>query len=145
MPVLLLLHIFICSVGYVLFGVTSVIAYMYLKRERAIKAKMLRLDTPFRYSLYELDRFLFASLTIGFIALGLGLPLGIIFQEAKYGFVDLASPRILIPTVIWLFYLLILAFRLVTGLRGKVPSYMAVYGFHAVAMSFVLELYLASA
>jgi ABC-type uncharacterized transport system permease subunit len=145
MPVLLPLHIIICSVGYVLFGVTSVIAYVYLKRERAIKAKMLRLDKPFRYSLHELDRFLFASLTIGFVALGLGLPLGIVLQEAKHGFVDLASPRILFPTGIWLFYLLILAFRLLTGLRGKIPSYMAVYGFHAVTMSFVLELYLASA
>ncbi|WP_027184411.1 cytochrome c biogenesis protein CcsA [Desulfovibrio inopinatus] len=144
MPVLLPLHIIICSLGYLLFGVTSLIAYVYLKRERAIKAKTWRLDKPFRFSLYELDRCLFASLTVGFVAMGLGLPMGIILQEAKYGFVDLTSPRILFPTVIWLFYLLILAFRLLTGLRGKIPSYMSVYGFHATVISFVLELYLAA-
>ncbi|MFW5490054.1 MAG: cytochrome c biogenesis protein CcsA [Desulfovibrio sp.] len=145
MQVLLPLHIIVCSLGYLFFGVTFVTAFIYLKRERTIKAKAWRLGQTFRHSLYELDRCLFASLAVGFVAMGLGLFMGVILYEAKYGFVDLTSPRILFPAVIWIFYLLILAFRLLTGLRGKIPSYMAVYGFHAVAMSFVLELYLAAA
>jgi ABC-type uncharacterized transport system permease subunit len=142
MPVLLPLHIIICSLGYFLFGVTSVIAYVYLKRERAIKTKTFRLDDRFRWSLHDLDRCLFVSLTLGFVAMGLGLLMGIALQEAKYGIVDLTSARILFPAVIWLFYLLILAFRQLTGLRGTIPSYLSVYGFHAVAISFVFEIYL---
>jgi ABC-type uncharacterized transport system permease subunit len=145
MTVLLPLHIIICSLGYLLFGATSVIALVYLKRERDIKTKTWRPGKPFRLSLHALDRCLFAGLTVGFVAMGLGLPLGLVLQEAKYGFVDPTSPRILFPAVIWIFYLVLLGFRLLTGLRGKIPSYLTVYGFHAVAMSFVLELYLASA
>ena len=144
MSALLPLHIIICSLGYLLFGITSVIAFVYLIRERAIKTKAYRLGEAFRWSLHELDRSLFVSLTLGFVAMGLGLLVGIALQDVKYGMIDLASPRILFPAVIWLFYLLILSFRLTTGLRGKIPSYMAVYGFHAVVMSFFLELYLAA-
>ncbi|WP_394705761.1 hypothetical protein [Pseudodesulfovibrio indicus] len=75
----------------------------------------------------------------------MGLPLGIVLHEVKHGAVELASPRVVFPTVIWVFYLVLLAFRLVTGLRGKIPSYMAVCGFHAVPMSLVFELFLAGA
>ena len=145
MSALLSLHIIICSLGYLLFGITGVIAFVYLKKERAIKTKAYRLGEGCRWSLHNLDRSLFVSLALGFVAMGLGLLLGIAFQDAKYGAVDLTSPRILFPAVIWLFYLLILSFRLTTGLRGKIPSYMAVYGLHAVVLSFVLELYLAAA
>lgn len=145
MSALLALHIFVCSLGYVLFGITCVIAFVYLKRERTIKTKAYKLSEGFHWSLHDLDRGLFVSLTLGFVAMGLGLLMGIALQDAKYGMVDLTSPRILFPAVIWFFYLLILSFRLTTGLRGKIPSYMAVYGFHAVVMSFVLELYLATA
>jgi len=144
MSALLFLHIIICSLGYLLFGITSVIAFVYLKRERAIKTKAYRLGEGFRWSLHDLDRSLFVSLTLGFVAMGLGLLMGIALQSAKYGMVDLTSSRILFPAVIWLFYLLILSFRLTTGLRGKIPSYMAVYGFHVVVVSFVLELSLAA-
>lgn len=144
MSALLILHIIICSLGYLLFGITSVIAFVYLKRERAIKTKAYRLGEGFRWSLQDLDRSLFISLTLGFVAMGLGLLIGIALQGAKYGTVDPTSPRILFPAIIWLFYLLILSFRLTTGLRGKIPSYMTVYGFHAVVMSFALELYLAA-
>ncbi|WP_319762737.1 cytochrome c biogenesis protein CcsA [Maridesulfovibrio sp.] len=144
MSALLSLHIIICSLGYFLFGITSVSAYAYLKSERAIKTKAYRLGEGFRWSLHDLDRSLFASLTLGFVAMGLGLLMGIALQDAKYGIVDLTSPRIFFPAAIWLFYLLILFFRLTMGLRGKIPSYLAVYGFHAVVISFVLELYLAA-
>ena len=144
MSALLALHIIICSLGYLFFGITSVIAYVYLKRERAIKTKAYRLGDGFRWSLNDLDHGLFVSLTLGFVAMGLGLLMGIALQGAKYGMVDLTSPRIFFPAVIWLFYLLILSFRLTTGLRGKIPSYMAVCGFHAVVTSFVLELYMAA-
>jgi len=141
---LLILHITICSLGYLLFGITSVIAFVYLKRERAIKTKAYKLGEGFPWSLRDLDRSFFVSLAAGFFAMGLGLLMGIALQNAKYGMVDLISSRILFPAGIWLFYLLILSFRLITGLRGKIPSYMAVYGFHAVILSFVLELYLAT-
>ena len=145
MPVLLILHIVICSLGYLLFGFASAVAYVYLRQERALKAKTCRLGARFRWSLCDLDRCLFTSLILGFAAMGFGLPMGIALQKTMYGIVDLASPRILLPALIWIFYLLILTFRLLTGLRGKIPSYMAVYGFHAVAISFVLELCLAAA
>ncbi|WP_207260260.1 cytochrome c biogenesis protein CcsA [Desulfovibrio sp. Huiquan2017] len=140
----LILHIIICSLGYLLFGITCVIAFVYLKRERAIKTKAYRLGKGFRWSLHDLDRGLFISLTLGFVAMGLGLLMGMALQGAKYGMVDLTSPRILFPAVIWLFYLLVLSFRITMGLRGKIPSYMAVYGFHAVVLSFAMELYLAT-
>ena len=48
MSALLALHIIICSLGYLFFGITSVIAYVYLKRERAIKTKAYRLGDGFR-------------------------------------------------------------------------------------------------
>ena len=142
MSALLPLHIIACSLGYLLFGITSVIAYVYLKRERTIKTKAYRLNEGFRWSLHDLDRSFFVSLALGFVAMSLGLLMDPAIQGANYGMVDLASPRTLFPAVIWLLYLLILSFRLTTGLRGKIPSYLAVYGFQAVAVSFALELYL---
>lgn len=145
MPALLVLHIAICSLGYLLFGVAFVIACIYLWRERTLKTKTLKLGERFRWSLNKLDRWLFASLLVGFITMGLGLATGIALQNAMNGSMDLTSPRLLFPAVIWFFYLLILVFRLLTGLRGRIPSYMAVYGFKAVALSFLFELYLAAA
>lgn len=142
MSALLIVHIAACSLGYLLFGVAFVVARVYIHREKAIKTKRLRLNDRFPWSLNQLDRCLFMTLVAGFIFLSLGLPTGVAIQKAVNGVADFSSPRLLFPAAIWFFYLLILAFRQVTGLRGKLPASLAVSGFNFTAFSFLFEMYL---
>ncbi|CCH50268.1 cytochrome c biogenesis protein CcsA [Pseudodesulfovibrio piezophilus] len=140
---LLIIHITACSLGYILFMCAFMIACVYIGKERAIKSKRIKLSSSFPFSLNELEQMLFLSLSIGFAFLSLGIPLGVLAQKAMYGSVNLTSIRLILPSAIWLFYLLIFIFRSLTGVRGKTTAYMAVYGFNCTAFSFLIEMLLA--
>ncbi len=143
MPVTLILHIAISSLGYLLFGAAFAISCVYIYRDHAIKTKQFKMGDRFPWSLNQLDRALFISLIAGFVFMGIGLLLGIYVHKLVYGIVDLTSPRLIFPFFIWLFYLALLLFRLLTGLRGRIPAQLAACGFSCAALSFLFELHIA--
>lgn len=144
MNTVLIAHIVLCSLGYLLFAAAFVLACVYMYRDRAIKTKQFRLGSSFSLSLNHLDRLLFLTLTAGFVLTGIGLPLGLAVQKTVHGTVDLTSLRFTLPAAIWLFYLFMLLFRLLTGLRGRIPAQLSVFGFNFAAFSLIFELYLAA-
>lgn len=144
MPIVLIMHIAACTVGYLAFGCAFVVACMYLVRDHSLKTKRFKLGDRFPLSLNQLDRYLFLSLLFGFSMMSVGIPLGVIVQKAMYGKVDYTSIRTIFPAVIWLFYFIVLLVRQFTGLRGKVPAYLSAYGFSCAAFSFIYELSISS-
>ncbi len=140
MTPLLITHILTCTLGYALFALACGIAFVFIRRERAIKEKTLRLDQHFRLSLGQLDRVLLFTLFIGLALLTVGIPTGLMVQRVQHGAMDITSMRLVFPFVIWLFYLLIIVFRRVTGLRGKAVAHLAFYGFSCSVLSFLMEL-----
>ncbi len=145
MSTLLLFHIITCSVGYMLFGAACFIACAYIKVEQSIKSKTVRLNGRFPWSLQQLDRLMFATLIAGFALLSTGIPAGLMIQKSICGQITLISPRIILPLTVWSFYLLILVYRLRTGLRGRIPAYLAVCGFNFAVVSFLYEIHLTTA
>lgn len=138
----LILHIATCTIGYGLFACAFLIACVYIHQDRTIKTKKVKLNGQFSWSLQELDNYLFVALILGLVFLSIGIATGTLAHKQQYGIVDYTSIRLIIPTIIWLFYLLILCFRYLTGLRGKATAYLAAYGFNCVAFSFIVEMIL---
>lgn len=144
MSPMLILHITISSISYILFGTAFAIACLYMYRNRKIKTKNITLDDRFPWSLDQLDRALFTTLIAGFVLMGVGLILGLAVHAAVYGNLRLVAPRLLFPLFIWMFYFLILLFRVLTGLRGTIPAHLTAYGILCVSLSFIYELNIAS-
>lgn len=145
MSALLLFHIITCSIGYMLFGAACIIACAYIKGERSIKNKTVRLNGRFPWSLQQLDRLMFATLIAGFALLSAGIPAGLMIQKSICGQITPISPRIIFPFTVWSFYFLVLSYRLKTGLRGRVPAYLAVCGFNFAVLTFLCEVHLVNA
>lgn len=141
---LLIIHIIASSLGYILFGAAFATACLYIYRDHGLKTKRFKLDDRFPWSLHQLDYTLFAILWTGFLLMGAGLLLGMSVQKTMYGFINYASPRLIFPFFIWLFYLAILSFRFITGLRGRIPAHLSAYGFTCAALSFLYEMHIAA-
>ena len=137
----LIVHIATSTAGYLVFAIAFVIACLFIYREKTIKSKNVNLKEKFSFSLDILDKYMFTALTVGFILLSVGIPTGALLQRKMFGSINMFSPRLAIPSVLWLFYLIIIYARYKSGYRGRVTSYLVIFGGCCTMLSLFYELY----
>ena len=135
------IHILASVLSYALFAFAGIVACLYLRREKLIKSKQVKITSSKSISLHQLDRTLLVALIVGFILLSIALPTGIYVSSVKYGGQGTLSMRLFMPVVIWVLYSVLLALRFIKGVRGRKLARSAVYGFGCAVLSSFYELY----
>ncbi len=131
------LHVTMLILSYAAFVVTLAGGIMYLAQERELKAK--RFGTAFKWlpALNTCDEIGYRSLTIGFVALTLGMVTGMMWGKQHDGRFWHNDPKEVMALVTWIVYLGIMHYRLTAGWRGRRVAWMAIGGFVAVLMTFI--------
>ncbi len=123
----LVAHVILVSCGYVAIVVTAAAAMAYLLQERHLKKKetggLFRNLPP----LGTLDNLTSQAMTAGFVLITLGF-----FTAWAWAFIEsgsrwLSEAKVHISLLTWLFYLLVMYLRVVSGWRGRRAAFLAVY------------------
>ena len=121
----LVAHISLIFAGYAALVLSFSASLVYLLQERALKAKSsARLLSRFP-SLQVTDEIGLRSLLIGFPFMTAGLLVGLLIAQMNFGHINFRDPKILITTVTWAVYLILLYMRWSMGWRGRRAAYLA--------------------
>ncbi|MCS6816040.1 MAG: cytochrome c biogenesis protein [Blastocatellia bacterium] len=131
------LHIGFMMLAYAGFLLAFLAALMYLLQERELKRK--RFGIIYRYfpSLSACETLGHRSLLFGFLMLTLGIGMGIILLHRSDPVFWRGDPIIVLGFVTWLFYLVVVHYRLAAGWRGRRAAMLLIVGFLATAATFV--------
>ncbi len=131
------LHIGFMMLAYAGFLLAFLAALMYLLQERELKRK--RFGAIYRYfpSLSACEAIGHRSLLFGFLMLTLGIGMGIILLHRSDPIFWRGDPIIVLAFVTWLFYLVVVHYRLAAGWRGRRAAMLLIVGFLATAATFV--------
>ncbi len=136
----LIIHILLILVGYTGLLVSAEAAVLYLFQERRLKRRhaaggILERFLPKRLPPLEtLDRLITRSMSVGFIAVTLGVIAGSSWASVEYGTRWISQPKIVVSLITWAFYLLMVFLRLSAGWRGRKAAFLSLtaLGFAAV-------------
>lgn len=132
-------HVVFIMLGYAGLLVTAAVSVFYLWRERQLKAKILPSGGDAVPPLMILDKIVSQSLAWGFIALTIGLVLGIIWASNESGARWIFERRILIAVVTWLIYLVLVFLRVASGWRGRKAAVLAIAALVFCAITWVFH------
>jgi ABC-type transport system involved in cytochrome c biogenesis permease subunit len=123
--------------AYAAFVVTVGCGVMYLIQEHELKSK--RFGAAFRWlpALNTCDEIAHRSMTVGFVALTLGIVAGMVYGREHDGRFWHNDPKEVMTLVTWVVYLAIVHYRLTAGWRGRRVAWLAIGGFVAVLMTFI--------
>jgi cytochrome c-type biogenesis protein CcsB len=122
--------------AYAAFFLTFVAAVSYLIQEKELKLKRFRF-IYFRFpSLQVCDELLRGSLYIGFIAMSLTLLTGAFWAQQAWGRYWHWDPKETATLITWSIYLLLIAYRLSAGWRGRWAAYISILGFVSLLFTF---------
>jgi ABC-type uncharacterized transport system permease subunit len=125
----LVTHVALIFTGYAALVLSFSASLIYLFQEHALKAKRpggLLSRLP---SLQETDEIGFRSLLIGFPFMTAGLAVGMFIAQTSFGRIDFHDPKILLSTLMWAVYLVLLFMRWNSGWRGRRAAYLAAGAF----------------
>lgn len=111
-------HVVFIMLGYAGLVVAAAASVFYLWRARQLKAKQLPAEDDKVPPLMTLDLIVIRSLGWGFLALTVGLVLGIIWASSVSGMRWIFEQRILIAVITWFIYLMLVFLRSASGWRG---------------------------
>mgnify|MGYP000219628452 CR=1 FL=1 len=131
------LHIGFMMLAYAGFLIAFLAALMYLLQERELKRK--RFGFIYRYfpSLSTCETIGYRSLLLGFLMLTLGIGMGIILLRRSDPVFWRGDPIIVLALITWIFYLIVVHYRLAAGWRGRRAALLLIIGFLATAATFV--------
>ncbi len=131
------LHIGFMMLAYAGFLIAFLAALMYLLQERELKRK--RFGFIYRYfpSLSTCEMIGYRSLLLGFLMLTLGIGAGIILLRRSDPVFWRGDPIIVLALITWIFYLIVVHYRLAAGWRGRRAALLLIIGFLATAATFV--------
>lgn len=131
------IHIILLLFAYASFVVTVGCGAMYLIQERALKAK--HFGPAFRWlpALNTCDEIGQRSMTVGFVALTLGMVAGMVWGKEHDGRFWHNDPKEVLTLVTWVVYLAMVHYRLTAGWRGRRVAWLAIGGFVAVLITFI--------
>ncbi len=124
----------VVHVTLVLIGLAALVlnfggALMYLLQERQLKAKRPGIFYYRLPPLETLDRLTFATLTVGFPFLTVGLALGLAWAGPDWGRVVAFDPLVFFSLAMWVIYAAMLLGRVMGHWRGRRAAYFAIAGF----------------
>ncbi len=136
--VLLGTHIIILLAGYVMLGVACVASIIFLYQEHRLKTKLLTSIMVRFPALGTLDRISWQGSLWGFLALSIGIMLGIIINKGDQSL--LAEIRFISSISAWLVFAVLLLLRQMRALRSKWIALWPVAGFTLALVSLFSEL-----
>ena len=136
--VLLGTHIIILLAGYVMLGVACVASIIFLYQEHRLKTKLLTSIMVRFPALGTLDRISWQGSLWGFLALSIGIMLGIIINKGDQSL--LAGIRFISSISAWLVFAVLLLLRQMRALRSKWIALWPIAGFTLALVSLFSEL-----
>jgi HemX protein len=121
----LIAHISLIFAGYAALVLSFSASLIYLIQERALKAKRPAGLLSRLPALQVTDEIGFRSLLLGFPFMTAGLVAGMVIAQATFGKVDFRDPKILLSSLMWAVYLVLLYTRWSAGWRGRRAAYLA--------------------
>jgi ABC-type uncharacterized transport system permease subunit len=121
----LIAHISLIFGGYAALVLSFSASLIYLIQEHALKAKrpvgfLSRLP-----ALQVTDEIGFRSLLLGFPFMTAGLVAGMVIAQTSFGRIDFHDPKILLSSLMWVVYLVLVYTRWSAGWRGRRAAYLA--------------------
>ena len=136
--VLLGTHIIILLAGYVMLGVACVASIIFLYQEHHLKTKLLTSMMVRFPALGTLDRISWQGSLWGFLALSIGIMLGIIINKGDRTL--LADIRFISSISAWFVFAVLLLLRQMKALRSKWIAIWPIAGFTLALVSLFTEL-----
>ena len=136
--VLLGTHIIILLAGYVMLGVACVASIIFLYQEHRLKTKLLTSIMVRFPALGTLDRISWQGSLWGFLALSIGIMLGIIINKGDQSL--LAEIRFISSISAWFVFAVLLLLRQMRALRSKWIALWPIAGFTLALVSLFSEL-----
>ncbi|MCS6885630.1 MAG: cytochrome c biogenesis protein [Acidobacteriota bacterium] len=121
------LHATMIILAYAAFIITFLAGVLYiwqeykLKKKRPASLKLPGLDTC--------DELSYRSMSIGFVALTLGIVSGFVWSRRHFGTYLHGDPIEILTLTIWLLYFFMIHYRITAGWRGRRTAIIAVVGF----------------
>lgn len=129
------IHTPLVILGYVALFIAFSAAVLYLIQERELKSKHPKMFYNRLPSLEMCDDLAYRALAIGFPLMTLGILSGALWAQTAWG--TLWDLKVVLASVTWLIYLMLIHYRLIAGWRGKKAAYMAIVGFLGVLVTFL--------
>ena len=136
--VLLGTHIIILLAGYVMLGVACLASVIFLYQEHRLKTKLLTSIMVRFPALGTLDRISWQGSLWGFLALSIGIMLGIIINKGDQSL--LAEIRFISSISAWFVFAVLLLLRQMRALRSKWIAVWPIAGFTLALVSLFSEL-----
>lgn len=120
------LHVIFSSLAYVFIIGATVVAVIYLLTERDLKNKKLNsfFVSKFSSSLYTLQEIEYKSNVLAFIFLSLALVASSVWSSVYLGKHWLWDAKQTALSILWVFYAVLLHFRIIKHQKGRKASYM---------------------
>jgi cytochrome c-type biogenesis protein CcsB len=130
-------HVTLVIFSYAAFIVTFICGVMYLIQEHELKAKHFGAAFQRLPALNTVDEIGYRSLSLGFVALTLGVVTGIVWNNQRDGRYWHNDPKEVMALVTWVIYLFIMHYRLTAGWRGRRVALLSIIGFAVVLMTWL--------
>ena len=118
-------HISLILAGYAALVLSFSASLIYLIQERALKAKQSTGLLSRLPSLQVTDEIGLRSLLLGFPFMTAGLVAGMVIAQTSFGNIDFRDPKILLSSLMWAVYLVLVYTRWSVGWRGRRAAYLA--------------------
>lgn len=130
------LHAALTLLAYGAFGLSALVALMYLMQERNLKLHKARALLAIMPPIQRLERVTSGLLTSGFACLTAGLLTGAVWLKMERGYFLSADPKILWSVVVWGFYLALMVGHRWFAQVGRRFAWAAVGSFAFVMLTF---------
>ncbi len=134
----LIAHVTSIFLANALFAVLFSLGVMYLLQERRIKKKNFGLLYERLPSLERIDSIAHVCLMSGFPLMTAGLITGFVYASMVWSSPWNWDPMEVLSLVTWMIYAVLVHERLAVGWRGRRAAWLAIVGFSATVLTFVL-------
>lgn len=134
----LIAHVASIFLANALFAMLFSLGVMYLLQERGIKKKNFGLLYERLPSLERIDSIAQVCLMSGFPLMTAGLITGFVYASMVWRSPWNWDPKEVLSVVTWLIYAILVHERLAVGWRGRRAAWLAIIGFSATVLTFVL-------
>jgi ABC-type uncharacterized transport system permease subunit len=137
----LITHIALILSGYAALVLSFSASMIYLIQERALKNKQLAGLLSRLPALQVTDEIGFRSLLLGFPFMTAGLVAGMVIAQTTFGRIDFRDPKILLSSLMWGVYLVLVYTRWSAGWRGRRAAYLAAGTFAMAIVAWAANFY----
>ncbi len=126
---LLLTHVIFFSFGIGALFLAFILGVLLILQDYCIKHKRVGRITEFLPSLQVLDRLMLRFILVGFPFITAGLVFGIILAHTSWTTLWIKDAKVIFSLICWVWYTLLLQFRLAFGWRGRRLALLNLFGF----------------